>query len=118
MRNPIVVPQVSKSAIKFIDGYYLRYREISSGQTPPSAFSILTVVAQKTDAYSHLLPNLKKFIQYEVFVSPFFRSVEGQPSNSRTVITSEDSKLFSRKRSFPLRPLLSFRCSSQCHFYC
>ena len=92
--------QVSKSAIKFIDGYYLRYREILTGQqesSPPSAFNILTVVAQKTDAYSHVIPNLKKFVQYEVFVSPFYKSVEGQPSNSRTVITAEDSKFCKTK---------------------
>ncbi|CAG7832052.1 unnamed protein product [Allacma fusca] len=83
--------KVAKSSLKYIDGYYIRYREISAGQSF-KGYNILTVVAQKSDlgTYSHVIPNVKKFMQYDVFVSPFFKSVEGQPSNSKSVITSED----------------------------
>jgi len=83
--------QVSKSSIKYIDGYYIRYRDYGEGKL---AFNILTVVAQKHDfeTYSHVIQNLKKYGHYEVFVSPFYKSVEGQPSNTRRVWTAQDRK--------------------------
>jgi len=84
---------VSKSALKFIDGYYIRYREMIEDE-PLKDYKILTKVAHKDDfgVYSHVVPNLDKFTQYHVFVSPFFRSVEGQPSNSMLVFTDQDSE--------------------------
>lgn len=80
--------------MRYIDGYYIRYREISTDQ-PPKGFNVLTVVAQKNhfDAYAHIIPNLKKYTMYEMFVSPFYKSVEGQASNSKMIATLEDSKL-------------------------
>jgi hypothetical protein len=85
--------QVSKSSIKYIDGYYIRYRDVGEGK---QAFNILTVVAQKHDfeTYSHVIQNLRKYGQYQVFVSPFFKSVEGQPSNTKRVWTAQDRKFW------------------------
>ena len=39
---------------------------------------------------SYVITNLRKFTEYEVFLMPFFRNVEGQPSNSLHVQTLED----------------------------
>ena len=41
----------------------------------------------------HDVGNLKKFTKYEFFIAPFYRSVEGQPSNSKIVQTLEDGEL-------------------------
>ncbi|ODM93984.1 Roundabout 2 [Orchesella cincta] len=83
--------KVSKASMRFIDGYYIRYRDISPDQ-PLKGFNVLTVVAQKNhfDAYAHVIPNLKKYTMYEIFVGPFYKNVEGQPSNSKMISTLED----------------------------
>ncbi|EEB14086.1 predicted protein [Pediculus humanus corporis] len=39
---------------------------------------------------SYLVSNLKKYSKYEFFLVPFYKSVEGQPSNSQSVQTLED----------------------------
>lgn len=39
---------------------------------------------------NYIVGNLRKFMKYEFFVAPFYRSVEGQPSNSKIVQTFED----------------------------
>ncbi|KAJ8974901.1 hypothetical protein NQ317_015290, partial [Molorchus minor] len=39
---------------------------------------------------SYIVTNLKKFTKYEFFIAPFYKSVEGQPSNSRVAQTLED----------------------------
>lgn len=45
-----------------------------------------------TSTETHLVANLKKYTKYEFFVAPFYRSVEGQPSNSKVVQTFEDGE--------------------------
>ncbi|XP_035715206.1 roundabout homolog 2 isoform X2 [Folsomia candida] len=72
-------------------GYYIRYREIGEGLAF-QGFSILTVVAQKNDfdVYSHVIQHLRKSSSYQVFVSPFYRSVEGQASNTKIVSSADD----------------------------
>lgn len=50
----------------------------------------MTVMSTVTE--SHLVANLKKYTKYEFFVAPFYRSVEGQPSNSKVVQTFEDGE--------------------------
>lgn len=46
----------------------------------------------KPDSEMHDVANLNKFSRYEFFISPFYRSVEGQPSNSKIVQTLEDGE--------------------------
>ena len=43
-----------------------------------------------SDNQQHIITGLKKFTEYEVFLMPFFRRMEGQPSNSLHVQTLED----------------------------
>lgn len=87
---------MSKPSIRFTDGYYIRYREIGENLSF-QGFNILTVVAQKSDfdAYSHVIQNLRKASTYQVFVAPFYKSVEGTPSNTRIVSSADDRKYFS-----------------------
>ncbi|XP_037574425.2 roundabout homolog 1 [Dermacentor silvarum] len=70
---------------EFVEGFYIRFRDMSgSSQT----YNIVTVL--NGGALSYVLNDLKKFTKYEIFLVPFCRSVEGPPSNSRTVQTLED----------------------------
>jgi roundabout axon guidance receptor 2 len=41
---------------------------------------------------SYTLANLRKYNKYDFFLVPFFKTVEGQPSNSMVVQTSDDGK--------------------------
>lgn len=43
-------------------------------------------------AQSHIVANLKKYTKYEFFIAPFYKTVEGQPSNSKVAQTFEDGK--------------------------
>ncbi|XP_056647981.1 roundabout homolog 2-like [Diorhabda sublineata] len=69
----------------YVEGHYIRFRELSGGS---HNYNILTVL--DVDAKSYVVTNLKKFTKYEFFISPFYKSVEGQPSNSRIAQTLED----------------------------
>lgn len=69
----------------YVEGFYIRFRELSGGS---HNYNILTVL--DVEAKSYVVTNLKKFTKYEFFISPFYKSVEGQPSNSRIAQTLED----------------------------
>ncbi|XP_030763908.1 roundabout homolog 2-like [Sitophilus oryzae] len=73
------------SAVDYVEGFYIRFRELSGGS---HNYNILTVLNIETTFYT--VTNLKKFTKYEFFISPFYKSVEGQPSNSRIAQTMED----------------------------
>ena len=69
----------------YVEGLYIRFRELSGGS---HNYNILTVLDVGTRSYT--VDNLKKYTKYEFFISPFYKSVEGQPSNSRIAQTLED----------------------------
>ncbi|XP_046384505.1 roundabout homolog 2-like isoform X2 [Ischnura elegans] len=73
------------TASRFVEGLYVRYRDISSGS---QKFHIVTVL--NAGATSYMVANLRKYTKYEFFLVPFYKSVEGRPSNARTVRTLED----------------------------
>lgn len=51
------------------------------------------VTVMNAGATQYTVSNLRKFTKYEFFLVPFFKSVEGQPSNTKIVQTLEDGKL-------------------------
>ncbi|XP_076310348.1 roundabout homolog 1-like isoform X3 [Tachypleus tridentatus] len=69
----------------YVEGFYIRFRDVSDG---PRKYKILTVLTGLASSY--IITDLKKFRKYEFFLFPFYRSVEGPPSNSRLVQTLED----------------------------
>ncbi|XP_037046753.1 roundabout homolog 2 [Bradysia coprophila] len=75
---------VSSSEL-YIEGLYVRFRDLSGGS---QKYNILTIMNPLTKHYA--VANLKKFTKYEFFLAPFYRSVEGQPSNTKLVQTFED----------------------------
>lgn len=44
-------------------------------------------------ASSYVLTDLRKYTKYEFFLVPFYKSVEGPPSNSQSAQTLEDGIL-------------------------
>jgi roundabout axon guidance receptor 2 len=65
----------------------VRYRELHSGT---QKFNSLIVTEPDLEVYD--VGSLAKFTKYEFFISPFYRTVEGMPSNSKIVQTLEDGK--------------------------
>ncbi|XP_039284041.1 roundabout homolog 2 [Nilaparvata lugens] len=73
------------NAEKFVEGLYVRFRDLSGGS---QKYNMVTVL--NAGATSYTVVNLRKFTKYEFFLVPFFKTVEGQPSNSKIVQTLED----------------------------
>ena len=71
----------------YVEGFYIRFRDVSGGS---QQYNMVTVMNAGSTSYT--VANLRKFTKYEFFLVPFFKSVEGQPSNSKNVQTTEDGK--------------------------
>lgn len=67
-----------------MEGLYIRYREVSDKQE----YHMVTVL--NAGATSYVLSNLKKFTRYEFFLVPFYKTIEGRPSNVKLATTQED----------------------------
>nr|XP_037279955.1 LOW QUALITY PROTEIN: roundabout homolog 1-like [Rhipicephalus microplus] len=69
----------------YVEGFYVRFRDMSGGS---QKYNMVTVL--NDGALSYVLNDLRKFTKYDFFLVPFYKSVEGPPSNSRSVQTLED----------------------------
>ena len=69
---------------KYIEGYFIYYRE----SRPRQVFSSIKVHHARATSYT--LTRLRPHTKYEVFLVPFYKSVMGMPSASRTATTHED----------------------------
>jgi len=67
-----------------VEGLYIRYREVSE----KPEYQMVTVL--NAGATSYVLTNLKKYTRYEFFLVPFYKIIEGRPSNVKLVTTLED----------------------------
>lgn len=76
-----------QGAIGYIEGFYIRFRDLSGGL---QKYNMVTVLNGGSSSY--VLTDLKKYTKYEFFLVPFYKSVEGPPSNSKIAQTLEDSK--------------------------
>ncbi|XP_055631811.1 protein sax-3 isoform X2 [Toxorhynchites rutilus septentrionalis] len=74
------------STEEYIEGLYVRYRDLGSSS---QKYSMLTI--PNNAAETHIITNLNKYTRYEFFLTPYFKNVEGQPSNSKVVQTMEDA---------------------------
>ncbi|XP_050537160.1 roundabout homolog 2 isoform X2 [Daktulosphaira vitifoliae] len=72
---------------EWVEGVYVRFRELSGGS---QTYNMITVMMNNGEPKSYTLANLRKFTKYDFFLVPFFKTVEGQPSNSMVVQTHED----------------------------
>ena len=73
---------------KYVEGFYIYARQLDT--TNDTIYKMLTVLngGASTCTVSHLM----KYTRYEFFIVPFYKTVEGKPSNSRVARTLEDGK--------------------------
>jgi len=74
------------SDTEYIQGFYIRFCDMSGGSIK---FNIITILKDSV-TNNYVVANLREFTKYEFFLMPFYKSIEGQPSNSRQIQTLED----------------------------
>ena len=74
------------SDTRYVEGFFIRFRDMSGGS---EKFNIITVLKSE-NTNSVVIPNLRKFTEYEFFLMPYYKLLEGQPSNSMNIQTLED----------------------------
>ena len=67
---------------------FSRFCDMSGGSRK---FNIITILKDSV-TNNYVVTNLRKFTKYEFFLIPFFRNIEGQPSNSKDIQTLEVTK--------------------------
>lgn len=77
---------------QYVEGLYIYYVSLDGAPDLPKSYSMLTVL-HTGGSSGFTVNNLSKWSRYEFFLIPFYKTVEGQPSNSRIVRTLEDGKL-------------------------
>lgn len=76
---------------QYVEGLYIYTIPLDGAPDLPKSYSMLTVL-HTGSASGFTVNNLAKFSRYEFFLIPFFKTVEGRPSNSKTARTAEDGK--------------------------
>ncbi|KAH9405058.1 Roundabout 1 [Tyrophagus putrescentiae] len=75
---------------EFVEGFYIRYRAVDSDNFASDENTYNMVTVYNGGATTYLLTNLPKYNIFEFFVVPFYKSIDGKPSNTRIVRTLED----------------------------
>ena len=78
--------QITIENSAYVEGFFIRFRDMSGGS---QKFNMKTVM-NSAGAASHIITGLRKYTEYEVFLMPFYKMMEGQPSNSLHIQTLED----------------------------
>lgn len=73
---------------KYVEGFYIYARQLDSDN---DTYKMLTVL-NGGGASTCTVTGLMKYQSYEFFIVPFYKTVEGKPSNSRMARTLEDGK--------------------------
>ncbi|XP_033251435.1 protein sax-3-like isoform X3 [Drosophila miranda] len=70
---------------KYVEGLRIHYRDTNSHS---AQYHSLTVMDASVESF--VVGSLRKYTKYEFFLTPFFETIEGQPSNSKVALTYED----------------------------
>lgn len=73
---------------QFVEGFYIYSREVNTN----GIYKTLTVL-HGGGASACTITGLEKHREYEFFLVPFYKKIDGRPSNSRRCRTLEDGKL-------------------------
>ncbi|CAB4060483.1 ROBO2 [Lepeophtheirus salmonis] len=76
-----------QSLCHMLKGFLSDIGDMSGGS---QKFNMKTVMLETDGIVNHVITNLRKYTEYEVFLMPFYKKIEGQPSNSLHVQTMED----------------------------
>lgn len=74
---------------KYVEGFYIYARDLD--EDFERTYKMLTVL-NAGSVSSCTVSGLHKFREYEFFIVPFYKTVEGKPSNSRIARTLEDGE--------------------------
>lgn len=78
---------------EFVEGFYIRYRAVDpenfASGSDENTYNMVTVY--NGGASTYLLTNLPKYNIFEFFLVPFYKSIDGKPSNTRIIRTLEDT---------------------------
>ncbi|KAF5269632.1 hypothetical protein FQR65_LT05971, partial [Abscondita terminalis] len=74
---------------QYVEGLYIYYVPVDGAPDLPKSYGMLTVL-HTGGSSAFTVNNLAKWARYEFFLVPFYKTVEGMPSNSRIVRTLED----------------------------
>lgn len=119
MRATIIIPQITNG--KYVEGIHIYAIDLDATTKP---FYITQTVLNTGNSRTCTINDLKKFRKYEFFLMPFYKKVQGKPSNSRIVKTMEAGKCaFVCSLSTPAAttshdrrpPVLN---ANQCHCHC
>lgn len=75
----------------FVEGFYIYSRALDGANRGADSYSMLTVL-HAGGALGFQVTGLAKYTRYEFFLVPFYKTVDGKPSNSKTTRTLEDGK--------------------------
>lgn len=90
-----------------MEGFYIYARQLDSAT---ESYKMLTVL-NGGGASTCTVTALMKYTLYEFFIVPFYKTVEGKPSNSRISRTMEDGEYFQCYISYFYVCLLAYtRC--------
>ncbi|KAK9503659.1 hypothetical protein O3M35_010174 [Rhynocoris fuscipes] len=70
----------------YVEGFYI----YSRGLDAPARTTNMLTVLHAGEASGFLVTGLAKFTRYQFFLVPFYKTLDGRPSNSRTARTLED----------------------------
>ncbi|CAG7721014.1 unnamed protein product, partial [Allacma fusca] len=70
----------------YIEGFYIYFRQL--GQKDEGSYQMLTVL--NAGASSFQIVGLEKYATYQIFLLPFYKTVDGRPSNYVNVSTLQD----------------------------
>lgn len=73
-----------------LDGFNIYFRPLDGWNLSSTDYKMVTLFNSGTTTYE--VNGLLKFTQYEFFLVPFYKTIEGKPSNSRIVRTLEAGK--------------------------
>lgn len=76
-----------------MEGFYIYSRALDGANRGADAYSMLTVL-HAGGALGFQVTKLTKYTRYEFFLVPFYKAIDGKPSNSKTTRTLEDGKYF------------------------
>ncbi|XP_054287897.1 protein sax-3-like [Macrosteles quadrilineatus] len=77
------------NAEEYVEGIYLRFQALDTSNAANFGdYELITVL--NAGATSYTVTGLRRFMKYNFFLVPFYKTVEGRPSNSKVVQTLED----------------------------
>lgn len=76
----------------YLEGYYIYFRPQSNVNPLNNEYKVISVL-HSGDTSAFEINDLMKYTEYEFFLLPFYRDIEGKPSNLRITKTLEDGKI-------------------------